>query len=165
VPGNDIGLYWCTTPTPPHFIIFFEWLRRQQNDNSGVFVRFPDPNTAGKAYNNTAYVGVDFGFEVQIDEAGAPDGADIHKTGAIYGQQGQNLTLQPALPPGEWNVFNIRVEDQTYTVNLNGEQVTQFDNLNPNRGLATTADAASFIGLQSYPGSRVAFRNVHILRL
>jgi choline dehydrogenase-like flavoprotein len=164
VPGNDIGLYWCTTPTPPNFILILEWLRGQENDNSGVFVRFPDPN--GRGYNNTAYVGVDFGFEVQIDEAGAPDGADIHKTGAIYGQEeGQNLALRPARPPGQWNEFEIRVEDQTYTVLLNGVQVTQFDNPDPNRGLATTTDAASFVGLQSYPGSRVAFRNIHIRRL
>ena len=46
-----------------------QWLRWDQWGNSGVFVRFPNPNTKG--YNNTAYVAIDFGFEVQIDEAGA----------------------------------------------------------------------------------------------
>jgi hypothetical protein len=47
-----------------------------------VFVRFPDP--AGKNYDNTAFVGVDLGFEVQIDQLGQPDGAGIPLAGAIY---------------------------------------------------------------------------------
>jgi choline dehydrogenase-like flavoprotein len=163
VPGNDIGLYWCTTPTPPDFILKLEWFRFQQDDNSGVFIRFPDPTTKG--YNNTAYVGVDFGFEVQIDENGAPDGADIHKTGAIYGQAGQNLNIQPARAVGQWNEFDIRVQGQSYTVLLNGVQVAQFNNTNANRGLATTAAAASYIGFQAYPGKRIAFRNIQIKAL
>jgi hypothetical protein len=39
--------------------------------STGVFIRFPNPNSKG--YNNTAFVGVDFGFEVQIDQLAAPD--------------------------------------------------------------------------------------------
>jgi len=27
----------------------------------------------------------------------------------------QNLNLQPARPPGQWNEFEIRVKGQTYT--------------------------------------------------
>jgi choline dehydrogenase-like flavoprotein len=163
VPGNDIGLYWCAVPTPPDFVLTVEWLRQQADDNSGVFVRFPDPTSRG--YNNTAYVGVDFGFEVQIDETGAPDGAAIHQTGAIYDQPGQALTLQPALPVGQWNTFEIRVQGQVYTVSLNGVQVSQLNNAAPNRGLATTANAGSFIGLQTYPGKNVAFRNIRLRAL
>jgi hypothetical protein len=162
-PGNDIGLFWCTTPTPPNFVLELEWLRHHADANSGVFVRFPNPNSKG--YNNTAYVAVDFGFEVQIDELARPDGADIHRTGAIYGQPGQNLNLQPALPVGQWNTYQIRVQGQVYTVLLNGVQVTQFNNPIAARGLATTPQAASFVGVQTYPGSRVAFRNILIRAL
>jgi len=123
-----------------------------------VFVRFPDPTTKG--YNNQAWVAVNFGFEVQIDEFGAPDGDPIHKTGAIYGQVGQTRNVQAARPVGEWNEFEIRVQGQNYTVLLNGTQVTQFTNPDPARGLPATAAAPSYIGLQSYPGKRVAFRNI-----
>ena len=160
VPGNDIGLFWCTTPTPPDFVLQLEWLRHHEDANSGVFLRFPDPNSKG--YNNTAYVAVDFGFEVQIDELGAPDGADNRKTGAIYAQPGQNLNIQPARPVGQWNDFEITAQSQIYTVRLNGVQVSQFQNPNASRGLATNPRAASFIGLQTYPGMRVGFRNIRI---
>ena len=56
------------------------------DDNSGVFVGFPHPEQQG--YDNTAYVGVNFGFEIQIDELARPDNAPIHRTGAIYSFKG-----------------------------------------------------------------------------
>jgi hypothetical protein len=71
LPGNDLGLFWNIDPTPPDFILKLEFLRWRDDDNSGVFLRFPDPNSKG--YNNTAYVAIDFGFEVQIDEIGQGD--------------------------------------------------------------------------------------------
>jgi choline dehydrogenase-like flavoprotein len=170
VPGNEIGLYWCTTPTPPDFVLRLEWARTRDDDNSGVFVRFPDPNSRG--YENTAFVGVDFGFEVQIDELGRgePPGDPIHKTGAIYDQRGQTLTQQPALPIGQWNLYEIRVQRQNYSVFLNGAQVTTFDFTpgsdarHPDRGLPSVLGSPRFIGLQSHTG-RVMFRHVRIKAL
>jgi hypothetical protein len=169
LPGSDIGLYWCTTPTPADFILKLGWLSWQQDDNSGVFIRFPNPESKG--YNNTAYVGVDFGFEVQIDALGRgsspPDkkvDARFRTTGAIYNEDSQNLTLQPARPLGQWNEYEIRVQGQTYTVFLNGNPVTTFENPYPNRGLPSAANAPSFIGLQTHTG-RVAFRNIRIRAL
>jgi choline dehydrogenase-like flavoprotein len=163
ITGTDIGLYWCTTPMPPDFILKLEWLRWEDYDNSGVFIRFPDPESKG--YNNSAYVAVDFGFEVQIDEAGRPDGAPIHKTGAIYRADNRTdnevLTQIPAKPPGagQWNEYEIRVQGQTYTVTLNGQQVCVFNNPYPGRGLPSTAAIPTYIGLQTHTG-RVAFRNI-----
>jgi choline dehydrogenase-like flavoprotein len=158
VPGNDLGLLWYTKPMPADFVLKLEWLRFRHEDNCGVFVRFPHPDSKG--YNNTAFVAVHFGFEVQIDELGAPDGLGIHRTGAIYNESSQTLTLQPAHPAGQWNEFEIRVQGQTYTVLLNGVQTTTFTNTNPNRGLPSTSASPSFVGLQTYPGSRMAFRNI-----
>jgi hypothetical protein len=51
-------------------------------DNSGVFVAFPHPEQQG--YDNTAYVAVNIGFEIQIDELARPDNALIHRTGSVY---------------------------------------------------------------------------------
>jgi hypothetical protein len=160
VGGNELGLLWCTEPMPANFILQLEWLRWRHEDNSGVFIRFPHPDTTG--YNNTAFVAVHFGFEVQIDELGRPDGADMHATGAIYNEPSQTLTLKPARPAGLWNDFEIRVQGQTYTVFLNGDLVSQFQNPDANRGLPSAPNAPSFIGLQAYPGSRVAFRHIRI---
>jgi choline dehydrogenase-like flavoprotein len=159
VPGGDLGLLWSTTPTPADFILRCEWRLAQPNDNSGVFVRFPNPNSKG--YNNTAYVAVHFGFEVQIDETGAPDGADRHRTGAVYGEPNQAFNLQPASPPGQWNAYEIHVQGQTYTVRLNGVQVTQFNNPHAGRGVPSKPDAPSFIGLQAHTGA-VVFRNIQL---
>ncbi len=158
VPGNDLGLYWYDKPMPPDYVLKLDWLRFRQEDNSGVYVRFPHPDSKG--YDNTAWVGVQFGFEIQIDELGAPNGLPIQSTGAIYNEPSQTLSQQPAHPAGEWNQFEIHVEGQTYTVFLNGTQVTTFTNTNSTRGLPTTPGSPSFIGLQTHPGSRMAFRNI-----
>ncbi len=161
--GNDLGLLWCKTPMPADFALKLEWRTWQIDSNSGVFIRFPDPNSKG--YNNPAWVGVHFGFEVQIDELGTPDGLAIHRTGAIYNEPNQTRNVIPANPPGQWNDFEIRAQGQNYSVFLNGTQVTQFQNQNPNRGLPTTTNAPSFIGLQAYVGKRVDFRNIQIKSL
>jgi hypothetical protein len=150
-------------------VLRLEWRRWQEDANSGVFVRFPDPE--GRNYDNTAFVGVDFGFEVQIDQLAAPDGLPIHKTAAIYGFQGPaNPNALPVRPVGEWNAFEIRVQGQDYTVTLNGTQVTTFtfvpgsDVLHPDRGLPSTNAVSRFIGLQTHTG-RVAFRHIQIRAL
>ncbi len=165
-PGTDLGLFWHTDPTPPNFILRLEWMRFRDDDNSGVFVRFPDPNSKG--YNNTAYVAVDFGFEVQIDQTAAPDGALNHLTGAIYNFAApSNPGTLPVRPLGMWNDYEIRVQDQTYTVSLNGVQVTSFnfvagsDATHPDRGLPSTISDPRFIGLQTHTGG-VAFRKIQI---
>jgi hypothetical protein len=165
-PGTDIGLLWHDQPTPPDFVLRLEWRRWQEDANSGVFLRFPNPET--RNYDNTAFVGVDFGFEVQIDQLAAPDGLPIHKTAAIYGFQGPNNPgALPVNPIGDWNLFEIRVQGQSYKVALNGVDVTVFnfvagsDAAHPERGLPNTNAVPRFIGLQTHTG-RVAFRRVQI---
>lgn len=157
LPGTDLGLFWHIEPTPPDFILKLEWLRWRDDDNSGVFLRFPDPNSKG--YDNTAYVAINFGFEVQIDQLARDDGAPIHKTGAVYGFSGpDDPDHLPVRPPGEWNEFEIHAKGQTYTVFLNGTKITEYVNPDPNRG------TGSFIGLQTHTG-RVAFRKIQIKEL
>jgi hypothetical protein len=136
-----------------------EFLRWRDDDNSGVFLRFPDPNSKG--YNNIAYVAIDFGFEVQIDELGQgnPLGLPIHKTGAIYSFAApQNPNVKP---PGQWNEYEIRAQGQDYQVFLNGAKVTEYQNPDPVRG--NTASPC-FTGLQTHTG-RVAFRKIQIKAL
>lgn len=161
-PGTDLGLLWNTRPTPPDFLLELEWRLSSLHDNSGVFVRFPDLDSKG--YDNTAWVAIHFGFEVQINEPGVPDGAPEHTTGAIYGERSQAYRRVVARPHGEWNAFAIRVVGATYTVTLNGELVTTFENREKARGLASTAAAPSFIGLQTHTGN-VAYRNIRLTAL
>lgn len=155
--STGLGLLWYAAPMPEDYILKLQWLRFRHEANSGVLLRFPDPRT--KNYRNTAWVASHFGYEVQIDELGRgnPEGADKFRTGAIYDVDQQTFSLKPARAAGQWNDFEIRVEGNRFTVKLNGEQVTDFTNNDPNRGQPT---APSHVGLQIHPGSRVAFRNL-----
>jgi Domain of Unknown Function (DUF1080). len=107
------------------------------DDNSGVFVAFPNPEQQN--YDNTAYVGINFGFEIQIDELARPDNALIHRTGAIYSFKGPTDGPLNVHPVGEWNSFEITVDPPDFTVALNGQVVNQFhftgDPQSPQRGL------------------------------
>lgn len=154
-PGTDIGLLWYTEPAPADFVLELEWRQSAPDDNSGVFVRFPHLDSKG--YDNTAFVAAHFGFEVQIDGLGRPNGAPQHKTGAIYNEPGQAFSLVPAAPLGQWNRYEIRVQGQIYEVSLNGARTTRFENTQPGRGLP----APSYVGIQTHTG-RVAFRAIRI---
>jgi len=163
-PGTDLGLLWYTQPSPPNFILKVEWMMTGPDDNSGVFIRFPHPEQ--QKYDSTAWVAINFGFEIQIDERARPDGAAVHRTAAVYGFKGpDNPTMLQVRPIGEWNVYEIRVSGQQYQVQLNGQPVTTFafaagsDPQSPTRGLPSTHGAPRFIGLQTHTG-RVLFRRI-----
>jgi hypothetical protein len=154
-PGTDIGLLWHTDPTPRDYELVLQWRQSAPDDNSGVFVRFPDLESKG--YNNTAFVAAHFGFEVQIDNTGHPDGAPRHTTGAIYDVIDQQFSLVAPRAVGEWNDYRIRITGDVYEVFLNGVQTTRFENTDHGRGAA----APSFVGIQTHTGN-VAFRDLRL---
>jgi hypothetical protein len=153
--GTDIGLLWHATPAPADFELVLQWRQQAPDDNSGVFVRFPDLDSKG--YDNTAFVAAHFGFEIQIDNTGHPDGADRHTTGAIYDAVEQQFVRVMPKPVGEWNDYRIRVVGQVYEVFLNGMQTTRFENLEAARGQA----APAYVGIQTHTG-RVMFRDIRV---
>jgi 3-keto-disaccharide hydrolase/GMC oxidoreductase len=181
-PGNDLGLLFLVTQTFSDFRLKLEFQLGRIDDNSGIFVRFrnprlavPDRNLLGVSffYNNQAFVGVDTGFEIQIDELarGNPHGLDEHRTGAVYGIPiGQNPGQQeyrrgPALIPGQWNTYEIEIRGNTYVARLNGQQTTSFTNNDLFRGKSKRTDPDSgYIGIQSHTG-RLKFRNVQVMEL
>jgi hypothetical protein len=160
-PGTDIGMLWLDQPAPARFVLRLEWMITSPTDNSGVFVAFHHPEQ--QAYNNSAYAGVDFGFEVQIDELARPDGAGIHRTGAIYSFKAATDGPLNVRSVGEWNSYEITVDGPDFTVALNGDVVNHFhftgDPQSPRRGLASTPSEPRFIGLQTHTGT-VLFRHI-----
>jgi hypothetical protein len=158
--GSDLGLLWLQRPTPARYELRLQWMMNAPDDNSGVFIGFPDPRNEG--YDNTAWVGVNFGFEIQIDELARPDNAPIHRTAAVYSFKGPDLP-PPTRPVGEWNDYAITVDGPDITVALNGQVVNQFhftgDPQSPRRGLPSTALDPRFIGLQTHTG-RLLFRRI-----
>lgn len=162
-PGDGLGLTWYAVPTPPDFELSLEFQLSSPSDNSGVVLRFRDPERFG--YDNAAWVGVHDGLEVQIDDLGRPDGAPVHRTGAFYEVPGQVLSPSGALVPGQWNRYVISVRGDTFAVTLNGQPSSSLhfagDPTRPDRARAT---GARFFGLQSHTGT-VAFRNVRLRAL
>jgi hypothetical protein len=156
--GNTIesnggtGLLWYTHQQFQNFILRAEWRAFDVTDNSGIFIRFPDPST-------DLNVPITQGYEVQIDNTGHnPDKGTLndplHQTGAIY-----KLAPSHAVPAiGQWHTFELEAKDTTITVRLDGQQVSQLKN--------ASRSPKGFIGLQNHhTHSRVQFKPLKIKEL
>jgi Domain of Unknown Function (DUF1080)/GMC oxidoreductase len=184
VPSFDLGLLWCTIPMPRNFRLELEFFTRLLQSNSGVFIRFRNPESTG--YYNPAWSAVFIpgisavpaGFEIQIDNTGAPDGAAKHRTGVVYavnypGDPNPDPSIPPATPGDfvnpqnaqvlAWNQYRIEVQSDVITVNLNGVDTARYTNPDPNRGRFSPTEP-TFIGLQAYSNYAyvTAFRNARI---
>jgi len=143
-----MGLLWYSERTFGDFVLELDWRVTTGTDNSGVFLRFPDPG-------DDPWVAVNRGYEVQIydDETGDPQ-----KTGAIYGFRGPDTSASKL--PGEWNHYRIRASGNEYKVFLNAVQVNQFNSTDPQRGIE------GYIGLQNHDAaSKVQFRDIVVREL
>jgi len=135
---GGMGLLWYGARTYEDFVLEIDWMATSPDDNSGIFVRFPDPG-------DDPWVAVHQGYEIQIDDRPT----STYKTGAVYGFAPP--TSSAVEPIGSWNRYEIAVTGQLYTVRLNGREVNRFTG---NRGLS------GYIGLQNHDErSKVRFRN------
>ena len=186
--GKGIGLFFYKPEQFENFILRLDFLlsqpRGNNNDNSGVFVRFRDPRLPDPApdpvdpANNAAFVAVHTGFEIQIDEEargdtrfGELDGSFFSRTGAIYkiktlgtGRGQQDYKNTQNLAAERWHNYEIEVNNQDYIVRLNGQEATKFTRAASDtvRGNPPSVDPKSgFIGLQTHTGN-VAFANIRI---
>jgi hypothetical protein len=112
VPSFDLGLLWCTIPMPQNFRLELDFFTRTNQTNSGVFVRFRNPQATG--YYNPAWAAVFIpgmsavptGFEIQIDNTGAPDGLPKHRTGgglcSKLPRRSDSRSRAPARPTGRF---------------------------------------------------------------
>jgi Domain of Unknown Function (DUF1080) len=150
---GGMGLLWYSKRKYKDFVLKVDWKINRRNDNSGVFIRFSDPD-------NDPRIAVNTGYEIQIDDLAMPDGNPVHKTGAVYNfaAPSNNNKVQPpspSKPVGEWNTFEIKVTNQKYSVILNGETVIlEFTGNRLTEG---------YIGIQNHDAdSRVSFKNIRI---
>ena len=170
-PGPEIGLLFYGDQSFGDFVLRLQFRLDGLDDNSGVFVRSRDPRlpVADPAeVANPALIAVRTGFEAQIDDRARTDGADMHRTGALYEiptsgpPNGQTYSRGSALQPGAWNDYEITVSGDTYQLRLNGHVTASYTNGDPNRGVSADIDPASgFIGLQQHTGA-VSFRAIRI---
>ena len=150
-------LYWTGGPIE-NCTLHVVFRMRDENDNSGVFVRIPvEPHEE--------WMPVHYGYEVQIDnhpERGEDKEDDTHSTGMLY-----SLTkpLAKAWKPGpEWNTMEITLEGPRTIVMLNGVKVTDYKegdpvpprkfDYEPQRGLRPIL---GYIGLQNHSDNDIVF--------
>ena len=148
---GNAGMLWWPGERFDKYSLKLDW-KLAGDDNSGVFVGFPDP---GNDWN----VAFTRGHEVQID---ATDDADS-TTGSIYNYSAPDAAARDAAlnPPGQWNAYEIIVEGQRIQVFLNGVKINDYTNTDPNR-----MTVPGFIGVQNHAaGDDVFFRNIRLKKL
>ncbi len=139
---GGMGMLWYAERPFKDFVLRLEYQVGRPNDNSGVFVRFPNPP-------ESPWDAVNQGYEIQICDSESPE----HRTGAVYSFKGPDKD-PPVRPPGEWNSYEIAVEGQKFTIKLNGETINTFEGSRGENG---------YIGLQNHDDrSIVRFRNIQI---
>jgi hypothetical protein len=145
---GGMGLLWYTKKKYKDFILKLDWKVSRRNDNSGVFIRFSDPN-------NDPMIAVNTGYEIQIDDLAMPDGNPLHKTGAIYNFAAPSNTEAATKPVGQWNTFEIEATGQKYSITLNGEKVIP--------EFIGNRNTEGYIGIQNHDSdSHVSFKNIRI---
>jgi cytochrome c len=147
---GGMGLYWYDREFSS-YSLKLDW-KVEGDDNSGVFVGSPAPG-------DDPWLAVNEGEEIQIDMTDDPDST----TGAIYNERAADAAKRDAAlkPPGQWNEYEIVVDDDTITVVLNGVTINEWVDDDPNVDLDQ-----GYIGLQNHGnGDDVWFRNVRVKEL
>jgi hypothetical protein len=150
-------LYWAGGPVG-NCTLRVVYRMRDENDNSGVFIRIPiEPREE--------WMPVHYGYEVQIDnhpERSDPPEDDSHVTGTLY-----SLTrplAKPGKPGPEWNTMEITLDGPRTVVVLNGVKVTDYKegdpvperkfDFEPQRG---PRPISGYFGLQNHSENDVVF--------
>jgi hypothetical protein len=114
---GGMGLLYWTGGKIGNCEIHVVYKMRDENDNSGVFIRIPvEPREE--------WMPVHYGFEVQIDNHPETSKEDeYHSTGMLY-----SLTKPLAKA---WNTMDITLEGSRTIVTLNGVKVTDYKEGDP----------------------------------
>jgi hypothetical protein len=120
---GGMGLLYWTGGKLGSCVIRVVYKMRDNNDNSGVFIRIPlEPREE--------WMPVHYGYEVQIDNHPETSGEDeYHITGTLY-----SLTkplAKPGKPGPEWNTMEITLDGPRTIVTLNGVKVTDYTEGDP----------------------------------
>jgi hypothetical protein len=150
-------LYWAGGPIA-NCVVRVVFRMRDENDNSGVFIRIPlEPREE--------WMPVHYGYEVQIDnhpERSNPPEDEAHSTGMLY-----SLTKPLAMagkPGPQWNTMEITLDGPRTIVLLNGVKVTDYKegdpvpprkfSFEPQRG---TRPDLGYFGLQNHSDHDIVF--------
>ena len=153
---GGMGLLYWTGGKVGNCKIRIVYKMRDNNDNSGVFIRIPiEPREE--------WMPVHYGYEVQIDNHPETSGEDeYHVTGTLY-----SLTKplsKPGKPGPEWNTMIITLDGLQTIVEVNGQKVTDYTegqpvpakkfDFEPQRG---PRPAEGWFGLQNHSDNDIVF--------
>jgi hypothetical protein len=150
-------LYWTGGPVAD-CTLRVVYKMRDENDNSGIFVRIPlEPREE--------WMPVHYGYEVQIDnhpERSSPPEDEYHSTGMLYSLTKPLAKAWKAGP--EWNTMEIMLDGPRTIVVLNGVKVTDYKEgdpapprkftFEPERG---TRPNSGYIGLQNHSDNDIVY--------
>lgn len=115
---GGMGLLYWTGGKFGNCVIHVEFKMRDENSNSGVFIRIPI-----EPYEE--WMPVFYGYEVQIDNKPELSGEDdYHYTGMLY-----SLTkplAKPGKPGPEWNTMDITLDGLRTIVHVNEVMVIDY---------------------------------------
>ena len=170
---GGMGLLWYDKERFGDCILRVVYRTTTLDDNSGVFIRIPDPpKDPWEAVHNGYEVQIleNFPKDYKLSEHQKEHGMSWHTTGAIYSMS--PATSQPQKPPGEWNTMEIKLEAKRTRVYLNGELVNDFREgqevpprehwYEPKRG---PRPATGYIGIQNHHEPQtVHFKEISVIR-
>jgi hypothetical protein len=155
--GNGgMGLLYWAGEKLGNCTIKVVWKMRDENSNSGIFIRVPiEPREE--------WMPVHYGYEVQIDnKPELSDEDEYHCTGTLY-----SLTkplAKPGKPGPQWNTTEITLDGPRTIVYVNGEKVTDYTegdpvperkfDFEPYRG---PRPDSGYIGVQNHGDADVVF--------
>jgi hypothetical protein len=148
---GGMGLLYWTGGKFANSRIRVTYKMRDQDNNSGVFIRIPlEPREP--------WMPVYYGYEVQIDNN--PD--DYHVTGVLYSLT--KALARPGKPGPEWNTMVITLDGLRTVVEVNGVKVTDYTegqqvppkkaSYEPDRG---PRPLEGYIGLQNHSDKDIVF--------
>jgi hypothetical protein len=157
---GGMGLLWYTGEKLGNCRIRVVFKPTDADDNSGFFIRIPEPPS-------DPWYAVNHGYEVQIEN----NGDEWHRTGCLYSISRARRIVNHRV--NEWNTMLITLEGQRTRVEVNGVLVTDFTegdsvppkvkDYEPDRG---PRPDAGYIGLQNHGGeAHVHFREVSVAPL
>jgi hypothetical protein len=160
VTQGGMGLLWYTREKFGDCRIRVMFKPTAANDNSGVFIRIPEPP-------KDEWFAVHRGYEVQI----ANNGGEYHRTGALYSMSKVKNVVNARV--NEWNTMTITLDGKRTLVEVNGVLVTDFTegqpvpqktkDYEPERG---PRPDRGYIGLQNHDNqTKVHFREVSVAPL
>jgi len=173
--GSEPGLFYYVNSDGCRFDDFrlrLQYRPESSDVDMSVAARFLDPEQpvpdrddpgVSYPYDNQAFVAAHTGFEVHLG-AKRPGAEAGTFEGILLGQApgAQSHAERAEVKIGDWNDLELEVEENRFTVRLNGKETAQFTNSDTYRGKAASADPhAGFVGLLMRKG-RMAVRNIDL---